>query len=901
MRDEFRKSRKSRNKEQLINFRFVVFLAGVAAMFGVLYFGLYRLQIQQGEEYAATTQNQSVKSITVKGSRGMITDINSVVLAKSEKAYNVTFYRENNDWDYPTQQLLEAIEIVERYGGKVSVSSPLVRNQETGAWEFNFGSGISESAWNTRKKYFYDNNYIASSKYNTPEKAFKFLCGRFGFTALTDGRYLLALDKSGEPVILDPETLVNTLTDEEGNVTAKVVNLHLIDPDKVAEYKVVSEEKVTQVIAINATMQDNAFLSLPVPFAENVSYETVAEIEGRSMSMPWVGVTMGDKRVYPNGSLAATIIGYTGKIQNAEYYFSDLQPAGYAMNDYIGQAGIEYSMENWLTANITDRQGARIVEVDPQGKVTRELSYIPPQDGNTVKLTINAQYQAAAERFIRDNVNYTRDLQEVRMNEPDWMETYKEKLAIRDFEEFPLKLATTGVLIVMDLREGNAGNILALAQYPNYDLNAMEQGGEPAIQIVQDERGLLMNYAIQTRAEPGSIFKMCTGLAGLTNGALTATETISDEGRFDWFTNVREDMPKCWTSHPDQHQNLTIVEGLTKSCNFFFYTVAGRLYKEHPSEERLYKYAAQMGLTSKTGIDLPGELRSIVGNQTNLYDTTVSLQEQMTSTPILVAASLKKHISNYAASYGITYDEARLDKCIKKLMDMAINTAQDKWVSAARPIFMTELGMTRSMVMQAALMTDMWNYLNTIRWGGSQEIQMGVGQSITLLTPIAVVRYIGALNNNLTVYNPNIVDSIISPEGEILSQRHATVFNTLDSAKPYLSYIQEGLKGVVDESGTAGRQFRGWKYAPAENVMIGKTGTSQVTIGKVRLDLENNGWFVALTPKEKPEIALVSFIPNGFSGSYTVRAARDFIEYYLDEKAKVDVNIALPGGNALAP
>ena len=900
MKNEFRNSRRERNKERDKNVRFAVFLVAVVAMFGVLFFGLYRLQIELGEEYAAATEGQSIKTIAVKGSRGMITDINSVVLAKSEKAYNVTFYRENQDWDYPTKQLLEAIEIVERYGGSVSVTSPLIRNEETGAWEFNFGSGISETAWNTRKKYFYDNNYISSSKYPTAQASFEFLCKRFGFTPLADGTYLLALDKNGDSVVMETDALTETIKDENGFVIARNVNLGRIDPDKVAECVVVDEEKVIQIIAINTTMQDNAFLSLPVPFAEDVSYETVAEIEGRGMSMPWVSVSMGDKRVYPNGSLAATVIGYTGKIQSAEYYYSDLKPAGYAMSDYIGQAGIEASMENWLTANITDRQGARIVEVDPMGKVTRELNYIPPQDGNTVKLTINAQYQAAAERYIRDNVNYTRDLQEKRMNEADWLETYKDKLAVRDFEEFTLKLATTGVLIVMDLREGNAGNILALAQYPNYDLNAMVQGGEAAMQIVQDERGLLMNYAIQTRAEPGSIFKMCTGLAGLTNGVLTPTETISDGGRFDWYTNVREDMPKCWTSHPDQHQDQTIVEGLTNSCNFFFYTVAGRLYNKNPSAELLYKYAAQMGLTSKTGIDLPGELRSIVGNQTNLYDTTVSLEEQMTSTPILVAASLKKHIKNYAASYGYTYDDARLDTCIKQLMDMAMNTPSDNWVSAARPIFMTELGMSRSMVMQAALMTDMWNYLNTIKWGGSQEIQMGVGQSITLLTPIAVVRYIGALNNNLTVYNPNIVDSIISPEGEVLSQRHASVFNTLDSAKPYLSYILQGLAGVVDEAGTAARQFRGWKYE-AEKVMVGKTGTSQVTIGKVRLDLENNGWFVALTPKDEPEIALVSFIPNGFSGSYTVRAAKDFIEYYLDEKSKTDVEIALPGGNALAP
>ncbi len=879
MKDEFKKNRRRKKKSQQLNTRFLLFTGVVMLAFGVLILNLYDLQVVSGQEYAETASNQSIKSIAIRGSRGMITDINSVVLAKSEKAYNVTFYRDNSDWDYPTAQLLEAIEIVESHGGQITVTSPLIRNAETGEWEFNFGEGISESAYNKRKEYFYSNNYLTASTLDTPEKCFKRLRQRFGFTALEDGTYLFQVDAEGNSVVPD------AVSPNRNKVVSSVP---------------VSEDTVLKIIAINTTMQDNAFNSLPVAIAEDVSYETVSEIEGRSMSMPWVGVTMGDKRVYPNGSLAATVIGYTGKIQNADYYYSDLKPAGYAMNDYIGQDGIEASMESWLTANIKDRQGSRVVEVTPDGKVTRVLSSKPPQDGNTVKLTINSQYQAVAERAIAANVERTRNEQEKRMRDPKWLETNKDKISSRDWEEFPIRLATTGVLIVMDLREGNAGNILALAQYPNYDLNAMVKGGDPALQIVQDERGLLMNYAIQTRAEPGSIFKMVTGLAALTNGVLTPFEMIDDGGRFMQYTNNREDAPKCWTSKPSTHKDQTIVEGLTNSCNYFFYTCASRLYDQFPSEERLYKYAAQMGLTSKTGIDLPGELRPVVGNQTNLYDQTVSISEQMTDTPAIVAAAIKKHLINYGASYGIEYDNARLDRCIKLLMDMAINTSSDDWVVNARPIFMTELNMTRTMVLQAALMRDLWTYLNTIKWGGSQEIQMGVGQSITLLTPITVVRYIGSVTNDAIVYNPNIVDSIISPEGEILSQRTATQFNVLESAKPYMQYILRGLEGVVDETGTAAAQFKDWKYTPKE-VMYGKTGTSQVTIGKIRLDLENNGWFVAMCPNAKPEIAIVSFIPNGLSGAYTTRAARDFIEFYLDEKGKVDDTLTLPGGNSLAP
>ena len=873
-KDIFKGEKKKRKKLNQLNTRFLVFTTAVMAVFGVLVYGLFNLQIVNGDQYAEETGSRSIKRIAVKGSRGMITDVNSVVLAKSEKAYNVTFHRQNTDWDYPTKMLLEAIEIIEDHGGSLSVTSPLRRNEETKQWEFNFGDGISDAAWNTRKSYFYKNNYLSTSL-QTPEQCFTRLRTRYGFSDVGNGKYELRLDANGNAVV----------NDKEGAKDQSVTQILRAD-----------EETVLKVLAINTTMQDNAFNSLPVSIAEDVSYETVSEIEGKSMSMPWVGVSMGDKRVYPKGSLAATIIGYTGKIQNAQYYYSDLQPAGYAMSDYIGQAGVENSMENWLTANITERQGSRVVETDPQGKVTRVLSYTEPSDGNTVKLTINAEYQQVAERCIRNNVIATRKEQEARMAESGWLETNKDKISSRDFNEYQLKLATTGVLIVMDVK---TGNLLALAQYPNYDLNAMAKGGDSALQIVADERGLLMNYAIQTRAEPGSIFKMVTGLAGLTNGVLTPTETISDEGRFMHYTNNREDAPKCWTNYPKNHADLDISGGLSNSCNYFFYTVASRLY-DMDSTERLYKYASQMGLTSKTGIDLPGELRSIVGNQTNLYDKDVPLAEQITSTPIIVANAIKRHLINYGASYGIEYDDVRLDTCIKKLMDMAINTGSDDWVVNARPIFMTELNMTRSMVMQAALMRDLWTYLNTIKWGGSQEIQMGVGQSITLLTPISVVRYVGALNSTGIVWNPNIIDSIVSPEGEILSQRAATQFNVLETAKPYMPYILKGMEGVVDESGTAAKFFRKWKYKATE-VMCGKTGTSQVTIGGIKLDLENNGWFVAMTPKEEPEIAVVSFVPNGFSGAYTVSAARDFIEFYLDEKAKKEVEIVLPGGNTLTP
>ena len=212
----------------------------------------------------------------------------------------------------------------------------------------------------------------------------------------------------------------------------------------------------------------------------------------------------------------------------------------------------------------------------------------------------------------------------------------------RDFDKYPMRLAEKGAMMVVDV---NTGRVLAMAQYPNYDSNALTAGGKAAIPYLTDDRHMMRNLCIQERAEPGSIFKMVTALAALTSGELTVDEKISDLGPYKRFTTEEKDAPVCWINKNarGKHANQTIIQGIKNSCNYFFYEITGRLYGD-TGTNRLYKYAAKMGLTTKTGLQLPNEMRSIVGNQTSLYDQNVSLQEQETSVPILVAASLKKHL-----------------------------------------------------------------------------------------------------------------------------------------------------------------------------------------------------------------------------------------------------------------
>jgi len=831
--------------------RYLAFLGIVIVMFVYLLTGLGNLQLNSGDDYTETAETRRTTKIYLRGSRGMITDADAVILAKDEKIYNVTFYRDasqNSSSDYAdfTQAISDAIDIIEANGSELCVDFVIRRAEvtdpetgevmegEQGDWEFNFGSGVSEAVLQTRETQWRDNNY---------------------FTVASVPNAAAAMEK--------------------------LIKRYQIPDD-------MDEEKMLKVMAVYSEMQMNLYLSQPVVIAEDVPYETVIEIETRSMNLPGLEIAVGTKRVYPRSTLAAQVIGYIGSIPSTAKW-EELEPQGYKYSDTIGLDGIESSMEDWLTQNNDARQGYRVVERDNVGKITRELEYVEPEDGNNVKLTIYASYQQQAERALAENVETTREAEEDKLMLNSWLEENRDVIETRNWEKYPLDLADRAAMMVIDMD----GRVLAMANYPTYDLNALVAGGEESLEILSDDRNILMNYNIHARAMPGSIFKMVPSLAALMEGELLPDETIDDGGLFMLYTTDASTAPKCWISASlrYKHQNQTIVQGISNSCNFFFYTLGARL-----GETRLYQYASEFGLTSRTGVDLPGEERSVVGNQTSLYDPTKSMDEasQDTALPIIVFNQVKKHLKNQGAIRNITYDDESLNRCVKRLMDMAVNTAQSDWVVSIRPILMEELNMTREMVYLQSVVGDIYTYLNDIKWGGAQTIQVAIGQSITSVTPAAVSRYVAALGNGGVVNNLMIVDSITSPEGDILSQRTPTVFNEFEDAQEYLDLILEGMKGVVDESGTAAKYFNGWKY---EDQVAAKTGTAEVTT----IDLENNSWFVMLAPYEDPEICVVVFIPSGLSGGMASIAARDFVEWYLDQKTLRTTDVDFPGGNMLAP
>lgn len=559
-------------------------------------------------------------------------------------------------------------------------------------------------------------------------------------------------------------------------------------------------------------------------------------------------------------------------------------------------------MEDWLTPNSSARQGYSVVEVDRSGNQIRQLSHQDAKDGNTVKLTIDSGLQAVTEQALSDLVNSIRDYEEKKLQDGTWLETNKEALMQYQANDRTVNLAQNGAIVVLDMN----CRVKAMASFPNYDPNLFIVGmtSEQRERQLADPRNPLFNNAISAADTPGSVFKMATALAALTSGNLTLLDEITDEGYFKVYDQTNP--PKCWINlnlASVRHADQTVVEGLKNSCNYFFYTIASRMGADG---ETLYQYAEKLGLTSKTNIDLPGEIKSIVGSQTSLYDPSrpITGKDQDTWLPVQVKTQIKKHLKKIGEKYGYEYSDERLDKCCKALMDMALTTDQGSqgtgWTQAIRPILMEELGMSMEMVWKAEVVTDLFGYLNDIKWGGSYTIMTAIGQSITMTTPIAMARYIVAIANGGYVCDVQLIDSIIDAEGNVVNKfDEPVVVNDLsEEVAPYIGAIKEGMAGVVDEGGTAGDYFSSWTGVdgrPDKNQLCGKTGTAETS----DLDVENNSWFVCFYPKDEPEIAVVVYVPYGFSGSRSAAAARTVLEYYLSSRVEDEAAI-LPAPNALA-
>ncbi len=795
-------------------------------LFGIVFIQLLNLQVRSGEENVKSSEMVKTKSVAIKGARGSIYDRNGLLIAHDVKSYDITFYRDptifnNKEFrqygkDQHTHAMETVIGMVEANGGS-TIGGFYLKQGENGAFYLDFGSELPDVNA-SRESQWRDNMDLSADDYPV-DKIYETLCARYG-----------------------------------------------IDPAKGFEH-------ASKVLSIWQVSRMTAFLGTPSVIASNVPFNVVAQIAAYSDALTGFNVVESTRRVYPRGELTGHLSGYIAKIPDRT--LKDYTSRGYDANDLVGVTGVEYTLEDQLTGNSSERQGYRLLEVDNRNRPLRTVDELPASSGNNVRLTIDLYLQNVTYEALKKNIetSYAEEKKLLEAATPEATAAYEKKVADRGGRE--IQFAGSGAAIVMDVR---SGDVLSQVSYPGYDPQVFIGGiSEEDYKKLGDENPLkpLYNRAISSRFPPGSIFKMATGLAALMENAVTPTEQIDDEGYFNKYVTSGHG-PVCWTKHPSDHQNQDIRMALLHSCNYYFYEVSDRL-----GIDRLYAWTSRLGLTSKTGIELPQESTSIVGNREMLYDPTRSIDGQRTSKPLIVANAIKARLREAGEASGLTLDEERLDRTVARLFELVSEPTEGAGTKV-RNIYIEVTGLASSVISQRDLVNQTLQYLNEIRWTPTETIMTGIGQSITGLTPISVARYISAIANGGTVYEAHIVDAVVAPDGKTVVDKQPTVVSQLTNAEWALEHIQAGMHGVLspEDGGTGEKRFRDFPYTSLINA---KTGTAQTANN---IDIENTAWFTCYVPNDAPEIAIVVVIENGYAGLWSSDAAKEIMRAYLDRKNK---------------
>lgn len=295
----------------------------------------------------------------------------------------------------------------------------------------------------------------------------------------------------------------------------------------------------------------------PVIIKEELTRAEIAFVEAHRdpEGLPELELVHAHRRLYPQNSLAAHVIGYVGEVSEAELNSPEF--IRYEPGDVIGKAGIERQYDDHLRGV----DGQRQVLVDNLGRERRVIGFKEATPGRNLQLTIDLDLQVVAELAMEGR---------------------------------------KGAVVALDPRNGE---VLAMVSRPAFDPNqfAGRIRSEDWKLLVSNPDNPLLNRAIQAQLAPGSTFKPFVALAGLESGAIDENFRVRCPGGASFYGRYF----KCWVKQG--HGVVDLHKGLVQSCDVFFYNVGNRT-----GIDDIARYAEMAGFGRKTGIDLPHEAEGVV-------------------------------------------------------------------------------------------------------------------------------------------------------------------------------------------------------------------------------------------------------------------------------------------------
>ena len=463
---------------------------------------------------------------------------------------------------------------------------------------------------------------------------------RIGWIQLVDGDRLkqMALEQQSIDREISPRRgIIYDATGKNVLAISSTVNTITVNPNNIAKE---DKEKVAKALSNIFELDYDKVLK---KVKKNSSIETIVkrvDKEKADSLRVWmedndieVGINIDEdtKRYYPYNSLASQVIGFCG-------------------SDNQGLDGIEALYEDELQGEkgkitkVTDANGG---EIDGEGE-----NYIPAVDGNDLVLSIDATVQGIAEKYLKE--------------------------ACIDNE-----CTDGGNIIVMNPK---TGDILAMAGYPNYNLNEPYETTIEELkpnwdnlsetEQIKEMQKVWRNKAVADTYEPGSTFKLVTASAALEEGITTTDK----EGEFCCTGGITVAGVKisCWRYY-NPHGPESLREALKNSCNPVFIGLGQEI-----GVSKYYDYLEKFGLLKKTGIDLPGEASSIFLKEDKVGPVelaTISFGQRFEITPIQMITAVST-----IANKGV-YVKPRI---VKQIIDSQTGEIEDMPVEEGERVISEE-------------------------------------------------------------------------------------------------------------------------------------------------------------------------------------------------------------------
>ncbi|WP_321971438.1 penicillin-binding protein 2 [Paratractidigestivibacter sp.] len=377
-------------------------------------------------------------------------------------------------------------------------------------------------------------------------------------TAAPRGRIL---DRNGEEIVTNRSSL--TVVAESGVSEDEIemqILANLIGMPKQAVYrKIIDTSEGAQSLRTVST---------------DVSRRVVAFIGEHPSVFEGVTVQQRSQRSYPQGSLAAHVVGYTGTVTSEQLEGSDSgddSAVEYKSGDIVGQSGVESMYESVLQGI----RGEQTVYVNSSGEVLSTSTTIDPQSGSDLVLTIDLAIQKAAEESLQAILKSAKD----RGND-----------------------AVGGSVVCLDCTNGE---ILAMASAPTFSPSIFVGGiatSDWESLTDEDSNYPLLNRAISGQYPSASTIKAMTSFAALDYGVATPQTGYDCTG---WWTGFGESYGMHCYDYSG-HGHLNLQGGITMSCDTVFYEI-GKGFYNSSNQEGMQETFRKYGLGSKTGIDLPSE------------------------------------------------------------------------------------------------------------------------------------------------------------------------------------------------------------------------------------------------------------------------------------------------------